>query len=248
MRTISEFVAQITDVISIKALDDVLRSSIQKLGFRLFVYICMRIPNRNIQDGLFPLSITNFPDDWVKRYVRKEYHLKDPIIEISRSSRLPFQWRNDKEFAKSLHRDQRIILMEASSFGIDRGFAIPIHGANHEFAFLSVASNKTDPNFDDAILKNGHTLHLMSLHTHALVAGKIIEGQPFSTPKLTSAEKECLLWTARGKTSWEIGMIIRKSEATVNYHLRKAMGKFGTGSKFHAATKAASCGIIDFEA
>ncbi|WP_233423831.1 response regulator transcription factor [Paracidovorax citrulli] len=62
--------------------------------------------------------------------------------------------------------------------------------------------------------------------------------------KLTSREAECLTWVAYGKSSWEIGRIMRISEHTVNFHLKNAMAKFDTASRVTAAVRAANLGLI----
>ncbi|TIV59219.1 MAG: helix-turn-helix transcriptional regulator [Mesorhizobium sp.] len=66
------------------------------------------------------------------------------------------------------------------------------------------------------------------------------------TPTLSPREKECILWTAKGKSSWEIGQIIGISVNTVNFHIKNAMRKLDTGSRTTAAIIAIKSGIIDF--
>lgn len=66
-------------------------------------------------------------------------------------------------------------------------------------------------------------------------------------PDLSTRERECILWTARGKSSWEIGKILSISENTVNFHVKNVMRKLGTGSRTVAAIKAISYGIIETE-
>ena len=45
-----------------------------------------------------------------------------------------------------------------------------------------------------------------------------------STP-LSGRELQCLEWVSRGKTSWEIGVILSLSERTVNFHILNACRK-----------------------
>ena len=56
--------------------------------------------------------------------------------------------------------------------------------------------------------------------------------------KLTTRERECLLWTSRGKTNWEVGEILSISSETVRFHLKNAMNKMGVYSQHHAAVRA----------
>jgi LuxR family quorum-sensing system transcriptional regulator CciR len=62
---------------------------------------------------------------------------------------------------------------------------------------------------------------------------------------LSEREKVCLLWTARGKSSWEIGRILSISENTVAFHIKNAMRKLGSNSRTLAAVKAIQLGLIE---
>jgi LuxR family quorum-sensing transcriptional regulator LasR len=64
-------------------------------------------------------------------------------------------------------------------------------------------------------------------------------------PKLTPRERECLKWTARGKSTWEISHILNCSEAVVNFHMKNIRTKFGVNSRRAAAVIAAQLGLID---
>jgi len=54
------------------------------------------------------------------------------------------------------------------------------------------------------------------------------------------------MWTARGKSSWDIGMILTINENTVDFHVRKAMRKLGTTSRTVAVVKAIRLNLIEF--
>lgn len=62
--------------------------------------------------------------------------------------------------------------------------------------------------------------------------------------RLTPRQREALSWTAQGKTTWETSVIMRCSEATVNYHLRQIMKKLEAANKAHAVSRAISLGLI----
>jgi DNA-binding CsgD family transcriptional regulator len=62
--------------------------------------------------------------------------------------------------------------------------------------------------------------------------------------KLTTREKEVLLWSAAGKSSWEIGQIVSCTEAGVNYHFNNIRRKFGVRSRWIALVMALERGLI----
>jgi LuxR family transcriptional activator of conjugal transfer of Ti plasmids len=63
--------------------------------------------------------------------------------------------------------------------------------------------------------------------------------------RLSCREKDCLLWTAQGKSSWDISMILKISENTVNFHIKNAMRKLATTSRTVAVVKAIRLNLID---
>lgn len=63
-------------------------------------------------------------------------------------------------------------------------------------------------------------------------------------PRLTRRELECLRWTLRGKTAWEVGRILGIAEQTAARHLHNASKKLGCVSKHQAAWRAAHLKLI----
>ena len=62
--------------------------------------------------------------------------------------------------------------------------------------------------------------------------------------KLSKREKEILQWTAEGKTSAEIAIILSISENTVNFHQKNMQKKFNAPNKTQIACYAAAIGLI----
>ncbi|CAI6174379.1 LuxR C-terminal-related transcriptional regulator [Escherichia coli] len=66
------------------------------------------------------------------------------------------------------------------------------------------------------------------------------------TPEMnfSKREKEILKWTAEGKTSAEIAMILSISENTVNFHQKNMRKKINAPNKTQVACYAAATGLI----
>jgi DNA-binding CsgD family transcriptional regulator len=90
-----------------------------------------------------------------------------------------------------------------------------------------------------------HAQHF-STHLHEAVR-RIFEKQVLQLTRvhLTQKERQCLLWSAEGKTTWEISVILRLSERTVRFHLHNASKKLNTVSRQHAVARAVSLGLIN---
>ncbi|HWU63535.1 MAG TPA: LuxR C-terminal-related transcriptional regulator [Ensifer sp.] len=70
------------------------------------------------------------------------------------------------------------------------------------------------------------------------------EGLDADTPRFRQREIEVVEWTAEGKTSGEIALILGLSEYTVNEYIGSAMRKLDALNRIHLVTKAIRVGII----
>ncbi|MBO1113660.1 helix-turn-helix domain-containing protein [Bordetella petrii] len=61
---------------------------------------------------------------------------------------------------------------------------------------------------------------------------------------LSNRERDCLHWSALGKTSWEISVILGVSERTVNFHIGNACSKLGVYNRRAAVAVALSQGLL----
>lgn len=61
---------------------------------------------------------------------------------------------------------------------------------------------------------------------------------------LSEREKEILRWSGDGKTAEQIGLILKLSHSTVNFHLRNAMHKLDAPNKTTAVVKAIYLGLL----
>ncbi len=72
----------------------------------------------------------------------------------------------------------------------------------------------------------------------------VAEGLDAETPRFRRREIEVVEWTAEGKTSSEIALILGLSEYTVNEYIGSAMRKLDALNRIHLVTKAIRVGII----
>ena len=80
--------------------------------------------------------------------------------------------------------------------------------------------------------------------TYAALLERVAKNAPGDSFGLTEHERQCLHWTARGKTTWETAKILKRSTATINFHLRKACRKLGAANKCEAASRAVYHGLL----
>lgn len=83
----------------------------------------------------------------------------------------------------------------------------------------------------------------MALHGRSANGNAEPTGQQ-QKEQLTRRQKEILSWAAEGKTNWEIAVIMRCKEETVNYHLKGIFRKLCATNKAHAVSKALQIGLL----
>lgn len=87
-------------------------------------------------------------------------------------------------------------------------------------------------------------LHLLGLHLHEAAQLLWHKAKPEPLPLLSVREHECLNWSACGKTSREIGLILGISQRTVYFHLNNVAKKLNVYGTRHAISRAIMVGII----
>lgn len=173
-----------------------------------------------------PLVISTYPASWVAHYTRNRYERLDPVIMQALQSPEPFQW--GFELAPTqLSSVQKILLDEASQVGIRFGFTVPIHDGHGPVAALTFARDQRDVPFEHCVTSNARVLQLMAMYFHAHVRRKLTHENKIGGVSLSPREFECLEWSSRGKSAWEIGNILGISRRTAAFHLDNARAKLG---------------------
>ena len=190
--------------------------------------------------NLKPAIALNYPEDWVKRYFEMRYQEIDPVVLLSSSRSAPMVW-SSLLIGDDLSPKQKKIFTESREAGLNNGVSIPVHGPLGESYVVSLATDTAEHHNGEAL----GTLQVLAIQFQ-LAYSQIARGQPETQAKfhLTERERECLAWTARGKSAWAISMILGVSEHTVNFHMKSAMKKMGTTNRVSAVVSAIQSGLI----
>jgi len=235
---VEDFIDQVKGVDSLAQLENVFTQSLKQLGFDRYGFV---LQDRG-QDK--PFIMSNYPAEWLKQYIENQYYTIDPIVVNGMKQTQPFVWHEllaRLEFTP----DQQKFLDNADGMGIraGAGFANP-HGHAQQ-SLTSILSYESPEEVDLILEENRDELHILSLYFHT-IADKLRRKEGLDpAPELTDREKECLLWSAHGKSSWEIGEILGVSERTVSFHMDNAKAKLGASTRTQAAVRAILFGIIN---
>lgn len=186
---------------------------------------------------------SNYSANWRATYDAEKLAYIDPTVVHCLKSTIPLIWE-PKTFKLP---EQKNLYEEACSYGIRSGITYPIHGPNGEFGVISFVSDAlSDKKFQREL---SHSLaNLALIRDYVFESSLKFVKKPDGTESdihLTLRELECLKWIMAGKSSWEISMILRCSEATVNFHISNIRVKFNVNTRQQAVIKAIRLGLID---
>jgi len=235
-------------------LRDHLLSVLKEFGFTQFSYVPIDPPHGiEIQwmthelgppDQAVPMFVSTFPKAWVDHYISQDYANVDPTFWHAALTLFPFRWDElyDKPWFTKRHE---AFFDEAAAFGVRNGVTIPLHGPLSGLSTLNLAGDVSAGDLDGIWQSQQLELGRIALVTHEMML-RFLSAHPEqeASVKLTERERECLLWTSRGKTNWEVGEILNISSETVRFHLKNAMAKMGVYSQHHAAVRAVVRSLI----
>lgn len=120
---------------------------------------------------------------------------------------------------------------------------VPLFGPGGHAALLSVSGSVAEAEHPRVARMFGAVAAQFQLVYNDLAEEDAENPVPEFVP-LTPREREVLLWTARGKSNWEIGQILHISDSAVNFHITNAMRKLEATSRVLAVLKAIRHGLI----
>jgi DNA-binding CsgD family transcriptional regulator len=210
-------------------------------GFEHFAYVA-RIPVSLAKP--YMCYVSGFPGEWRDRYLGLGYMQIDPVVNHCLKHVTPLPWDTVKPPEKG---DKPVwqFMGEAREFGLKSGVSLPMHGGCGETALFSLTSNESPEKSQNRIRAALPYVYLISAYLHEamrrVLSSELID---LNRAELTEREKECLLWAAEGKTSWETAQILHITERTVIFHLQNAAKKLNVVNRQHAIARAVVMGLI----
>jgi LuxR family transcriptional regulator, quorum-sensing system regulator CviR len=171
---------------------------------------------------------SGFPDEYLIQYTDNSYPLIDPLyhnfietLNVQHSEDLERQYM-DGEAQRVLNLNLDFGISNITFYGI-RDFN---EGSIDCFYFGGPGINNKQRN--SAMAK--YMLPFFSTALRHLIYKKI----KTDSDTLTTSELEILKWLKEGKSSWEISMILNRSERVVNFHTSNILKKLDANNRSHA--------------
>ncbi len=212
-----------------------LRRIVGDFGFESFLLTGVPDPGRRI-DGYIMLSGWN--ENWLERYVAEDYVQIDPIARRLQNATDPFTW-SESMHGLELTPAARRVMDEAASIGMNDGLCVPLYDLEGRRSVLSLAANRIDLSPAERGI-----LHLIGIYSQNRIRELIGGRGLLDRPPLSPRERECLQWTAAGKTTWEIATILNLSENTTVGYIAAATRKLGASNRTQAVAEGIRRGII----
>lgn len=182
-----------------------------------------------------------YSQEWVDRYVEKDYLHIDPVILGSFQRFTPTNWKDMDWTTKAA----RAMLKDAISHGVGpQGLTIPIRGPNGQFALFTVTDNCDDETWAAFIKQNQRDLLLVSHEFNQKALA--FEGGVFSVnhPSLSPRELSAISLLGRGRSRAQAANEMSISEHTLRVYIEAARHKLGAMNTTHAVARALALGLI----
>lgn len=210
----------------------------KEMGFEHFCYaLTINAPSLKPRQYI----ISGFPQEWVDRYVSRDYFKIDPLIRHAQNTTLPAIWTDEM-----LHDNKAAVFWdEAIAFGLAAGVSFSVREQPGVTGIFSLARDKPlDMRGADLAALVGRAQMFASLLHHAVARIDLPRLLPEQSVQLTARERECLRWAADGKTAWEIGQILSIAERTVVFHVNNVIQKLGASNKTQAIVRAVALKLV----
>ena len=189
------------------------------------------------------LRLHNYPEPWQAWFDENQLGRSDPVHRASQLSSIGFPWSAVPRMIRMTPAD-KCILSQARLAGIGDGFTVPAHvpGEINGSCSFAVDAGEVFPGefYGIAQLVGGFSFEA----ARRLSGTRNIWDHPGQT--LTDRQLDCVLWAARGKTDYEISVILNISHETVIQHLKNARERYGVQKRAMLAVRALFDGLISF--
>lgn len=162
----------------------------------------------------------NYPSDWVSK-IEGQAEWDDPVHMACRLTGVGFSWDNMPGYS-SLSARQRLLLDESRHHGIGDGYTVPFHIPGEPAGSCSFAVRAGDV-LPAPRLRCAEIIAMQAFETARRLIGDGLRPQ---APHLSKRERECLRWIARGKSDWEISVILGISVETARQYVKRARSAY----------------------
>ena len=177
----------------------------------------------------------NYPQEWIDIYKKNSFDHLDPVVWAIMENSTPQHWADIYE----RFPPERKFLRLAHDFGLKDGCACHIERGIGQPGLAISASGNLKMNIRRVIF----IFEMLAPHFYIALSSLRTDSKTKPLHPLTKRENEVLKWLSRGKTSWEISIILNVAEVTVNFHVKNIKAKLNVSGRSHAVAVAMHSGL-----
>jgi len=175
---------------------------------------------------------SNWPTGLVNAYSLSDAFRSSKLIAMLKRKVVPVLLPGSCFWQDENGRDVADLGKEFARFGYANVLACSLHDAHMNIYVLALSSDAVDPTQPDMA-----SLYFEAVEILDRASGdSLLQAGP--REKLTAREIECLRWSAAGKSSEEIAIILSISSHTVISYLKSAMRKLEAVNRMQAVARA----------
>ena len=244
MSTIETAIASIQNAISHEETFSHFNMAMAYYGYNNNCYTLMT-DHPSIGQEAFHGLATSYPEDWIKYYKEKEYQKVDPVWDRLMQKTSPFYWddivetiKNSVQIEEAKKNASQKVMDQAQEAGVADGIGISFVSTLGEIAGIGLSKERPEPSKNHQEMAEIYLISTVFHEKYLSLFGAV------EKPQISPREKEVLLWSAEGKTDWEIAEIIGITVPTVRFHWNNIFKKLQVNSKIFATTMAIRDKII----
>ena len=182
-----------------------------------------------------------YDQEWVDRYVEKDYLRVDPVILGCFQRFHPVDWKQLDWSTKA----SKAFFKEAIKYGVgNQGLTIPIRGPQGQFALFTASHTCSDDVWAAFRERNERDLILVA-HEFNKKALEFEHGSESDTVSgLSPRELSAMTYIAKGLSRAQAADQMQISEHTLRVYIEAARHKLGALNTTHAVARALSRGLI----
>ena len=203
------------------------------IRYQAYINFSLTTGNQSLLDLLH-----TFPKAFARRYRDEKLFAIDPVMQSALTGIKPVDWRERHLSDPSTGK----VFAIAAQYGItDIGMTIPLLCRGSQTALFALNAEMTPQQWAKQRIEILRDVQVLATYLHA---ARQKHAPVLAPAELTARESEVLIWTAAGKSYWEISKILGISERTVRFFMTNARRKLGVVSNPQAVAQAMWRGII----
>lgn len=189
--------------------------------------------------------VSNAPSDFIADFDARGYARYNPLWRQAEASPVPFT-AVETRHRRISEQEQEVLTHIHDKLDLNDGYIVPVRdeAPGKGAVMFGGHSPRQDPLTQSVLNMLGHCIYGQLNDIMKAFAGSMPQPTAEPSQTLTARERECLQWVARGKTDFEIGIILGISARTARFHIENSKRKLGVSSRVQAVTLAMRSGRI----